>query len=64
MGVDDMRFRNRLQYPSCRNGGIFGLLDILKKNDEFIASLATNRVWGTYSLLQAICDGLKQLVAC
>jgi hypothetical protein len=40
------------------------LIDFLKQNDEFIASLATSRVGAADAIAQAVCYALQELVAC
>jgi hypothetical protein len=48
--------------PSRRDGGIFGMIDSLKQDDEFVAALAAYGVRGANTIPQTIRHALQELV--
>jgi hypothetical protein len=61
--IDRMYLRHSLQHPLRRKGGIFGVLQLRKQNDEFISTLPADRVGTANATHQALCNRLKKFVA-
>jgi hypothetical protein len=58
-----MRRRHVAKYADSHDGGVLGSLEIGKQYDEFIPSLAADRIRAAYGTHKTFGNGLKKSVA-